>query len=208
MISIPKTYRAPIALTVAASLAVGIVYLSGISTSEDRATVKAADSCSSLKTDRAITALNRALPNRSEYSFDEDPEEARPVEATDTYSNSCFVRADRDILLSARARMMVAEPPNTWEEEVFKDVSSGGRRVTGFAAGIRGLASPEKAAVFIPCVPKGEIPGGGYNLSVVVDLKERGDVSDAKLREDLISLTLSAANYAHKSSKCTLPSRI
>jgi hypothetical protein len=208
MITVPRRYLTPGVLAVAAGLTGGILYLSSSSSSDGPAAIEAADSCSSLKMQRAVSALNDVLPERSEYSFEEKPEVSQSTEASDSFSSSCFVRSGESTLLSARAQIMIAEAPDAWESEVFGDESDGRRKATRFAAGVRGIAYPDKAAAFIPCVPKGQIPGGGYNLSVVVDLKKRGDSGDSQSRKSLIDLTLSAADHAHRAAKCTLPSRM
>ncbi|THC41808.1 hypothetical protein [Streptomyces sp. A1499] len=186
----------------------GILYLSNSSSSDGPAIIKSADSCSLLKTQRAVSALNGVLPERSEYSFDEDLGVSQSTEVSDSFSSSCFVRGGESTFLSARAQMMISEASGTWESAVFGDELDGTRKATPFAAGVHGIASPSKAAAFIPCVPKGQIPGGEYNLSVVVDLKKRGDSSDSQARKSLIDLTLSAADHAHRAAKCTLPSMI
>ncbi|MFH8609967.1 hypothetical protein ACH4D5_21050 [Streptomyces sp. NPDC018029] len=207
MITIPKRYLVPGALAITVGLAAGIVYLASASQSDDSGTVRSAEACNLLQSKPAISALNRVLPGQSAYSFDEGPVGSRSAEASDSFSTSCFVRDDDNLLLSARARMMMAEPRKTWESTVFEgDVSEEGR-VTRFEAGIRGAASADKAAAFVPCVPEGEIPGGSYNLSVVVDLKQRGELTEAQARKSLIDLTVSAASHAHKAAGCTLPAR-
>ncbi|MGV9885051.1 hypothetical protein [Streptomyces sp. NPDC003006] len=207
MINIPKRYLVPGGLALTVALTAGIVYLASTPQSDDSGTVRSADACNLLKSNPAVSALNRVLPGQSAYSFDEDPVRSHSAEASDSFSTSCFVRGDDDLLLSARAHMMLAEPHKTWANSVFEgDVGEEGR-VTRFEAGIRGAASPDKAAAFVPCVPEGKIPGGGYNLSVVVDLKERGHSTEAQARKTLIDLTVSAASYAHKAAGCTLPAR-
>ncbi|MFI7322939.1 hypothetical protein [Streptomyces venezuelae] len=207
MITVPKRYLVLGALTLAAGLMGGVLYLSNSSSSDSPVTIKAADSCTSLSTQRAVSALNEMLPERSAYSFDEEPELSQSTEASDSFSSSCFVRGGGDTLLSARAQMMIAEAPDIWEREVFEDESNDRRKSTRFTAGIRGVAYSDKAAALIPCVPKGQIPGGAYNLSVVVDLKKHGNSDDAQSRKKyLIDLTLSAADHAHRAAKCTLPS--
>ncbi|MFK4071834.1 hypothetical protein [Streptomyces sp. NPDC029674] len=208
VITVPKRYLILGALAITASLTVSVIYLTSTSQSDNPETIRASDSCNSLSTDRAIAALNAVLPDRSDYSFDEEPPGSYSTEASGSFSTSCFVRSEQDLLLSARARMMTAEPPKVWENELLQGDAGGASKVTHFEAGVRGVVSLDKAAAFVPCVPEGKIPGGSYNLSVVVDLKKRGDASEATARKSLIDLTVSAAAYAHKVSKCTLPSRI
>ncbi|MFI2619701.1 hypothetical protein [Streptomyces sp. NPDC018584] len=204
-----KRYLAPGILAISIILAAGIVYLSSLSPSNNHAPVRASDVCKPLGSDKAVVALNEILPEQSEFSFDPVAEGTRvPAEASDNYSTSCFIHGDQDLLLSARARMMRAEPPESWESEVFVGRDDEARRATRFEAGAQGIASSSRAAAFIPCVPKGKIPGGSYSLSVVVDLKKRGDASDTQSRDGLIDLVLSFAKHAHKNASCTLPSRI
>ncbi|MEV0256308.1 hypothetical protein AB0H82_18845 [Streptomyces sp. NPDC050732] len=207
MTTIPKRYLIPGTLAITVGLTVGIVYLASTPQADNSNTVRSSDSCNLLKTDEAVSALNEVLPDRSAYAFDEEPVRIHSTEASDSFTTSCFVRGDHDLLLSARARMMIAEPHKAWESTIFEGEADKEERVTPFEAGVRGVTSPDKAAAFVPCVPKGKIPGGNYNLSVVVDLKQRGDVSEAQARDSLIDLAVSASKHAHKAAKCTLPSR-
>jgi hypothetical protein len=190
-------------------LAAGIVYLSYPSGSDKHAPISASDVCKPLSNDTSVATLKQVLPEQSDFSFDEEPEASRlPAEVSDSYSTSCFIRGDQNLLLSVRARMMRAEPPNSWAREIFAGRDDEAGRVSRFEAGTRGVASPIRAAAFIPCAPKGKIPGGSYNSSVVVSLKKRGDVSDAQSRDGLIDLVTSFGKHAHKNAGCTLPSRI
>ncbi|WP_437059883.1 hypothetical protein [Streptomyces sp. enrichment culture] len=60
------------------------------------------------------------------------------------------------------------------------------------------------AAVFVPCTSVGKIPGGQYNLSVVVHLEEAGKADDADIREGLVELAKNASAFAHGRAKCDI----
>ncbi|WP_434597295.1 hypothetical protein [Streptomyces sp. A5-4] len=162
--------------------------------------------CQSLgRSTRLIPALSQTLPAESTYKFDDALLEPR-VGGNGRYSTSCFVRGQEDLLLSARTEMMREESSESWtRSKVFNNQKDKGGSLEAFGMDVKGLASASKAAILVPCEPAGQIPGGPYSLGIIVDLKKPGTSNDKEIRQSLITLTLSAAQYAHKNAECDLP---
>ncbi|MEV5340581.1 hypothetical protein AB0K93_19215 [Streptomyces sp. NPDC052676] len=156
---------------------------------------------------QSVASLKKALPGAASYGFADDVTLRGSVQ-DDSYTSTCFVSGGGKELMTVRTQMMRAESARSWVDSEIKQYAGDPSRLTSFEAGERGVASPSVAAVFVPCVSRGVIPGGQYNLSVVVHLKEPGEVSAARTRSALIDLARSAATYAHSEAKCEMPSRI
>ncbi|WP_190138069.1 hypothetical protein [Streptomyces longispororuber] len=110
--------------------------------------------------------------------------------------------------MSARTEMMRAEPPRGWAKAEVFDGQQNSDEYHSFPAGDKGLVSPTQAAVFVPCLADGKVPGGEYNLSVIVQLKQAVESSEDEARKKLTELTVRAAKFAHQDAGCGLPSRL
>ncbi|WP_171114374.1 MULTISPECIES: hypothetical protein [Streptomyces] len=164
--------------------------------------------CESLGPDhQSVAALKSVLPQAASYTFD-DEVNLRVGDRDDNYTSACFVSGDGEELMSARTQMMRAESAQSWVGDEIEQYAKDSSPLTSFEAGAKGVASSSVAAVLVPCASEGKIPGGQYNLSVVVQLKEMGDSETAKARSALIKLAKNAASYAHGKAKCDMPSTV
>ncbi|MFD5700230.1 hypothetical protein [Streptomyces lasiicapitis] len=202
---------------VALTLAVGFALVSGAAyllkippfkKQEESSTIRATELCDSFGNPTlAVKTLNNVLPKESTYSFQETPG-SRVDQSDATYDSSCFIRGDAKIVMSARTEMMRAESPKGWINAEVLDERGNIREYESFPAGDKGMASPMRAAIFVPCTPKGQIPGGAYNLSVTVQLKQAGKSSKPESRAELTELAMGAAKFAHQNARCGLPSKL
>lgn len=206
-----KLARSKVLLTagVVCSLAllVGVVYLFKLPPFDEKDEIEASEICASLGSrSSAADALRNMLPEESSYSFDNNVK--LRVDVSDTgYESSCFVSGGGEQLLVAKANLMEDESETSWTEWVkgtaANDASAAS--LTPFAAGKTAAASDRFAAVFVPCTSEGKIPGGQYNLSVSVELKQAGDSSASATRKELIDLAKNAASFAHDKALCDMP---
>lgn len=172
---------------------------------EDTGDIEASAVCDSLgQGSQSVGALRSALPEKPSYAFDDDVN-LRVDEQDSSYSSDCFVSGGGDQLLSARTQMIRDEPFQNWVDSEVSQYAEGHDRLMSFSVGPKGTASPSVAAVFVPCTSPGKIPGGQYNLSVVVHLEKAGKASAADTRAGLIALAKNAATYAHTKAKCDIP---
>jgi hypothetical protein len=191
------------------SVLVGTAYLFKLPPfKEEVGQIEVSAVCDSLDpSPRTVDLLKSVLPQQPSYAFDEDVT-LRAGDHDDSYSSACFISGDGHQLLSVRTQMMRAESTQSWvDSEVTQRTEESGA-LTPFGSGSKGVASPAVAAIFVPCASAGKIPGGQYNLSVVVHLERAGDASEEKARAGLIELAKSAATYAHIKAKCDMPSRV
>lgn len=156
---------------------------------------------------QSVAPLQSVLPEASTYAFD-DEVTLRVDDQDDGYTSDCFVSGDGKALMSARTQMMRAEAAQTWVSGEVEQYGEDSGQLTSFQAGAKGVASSSVAAVLVPCASAGNIPGGQYNLSIVVQLKEAGRSGSAETRAGLIELAKSAASYAHAKAKCDMPSTV
>ncbi|MBZ9638495.1 hypothetical protein [Streptomyces sp. PSKA30] len=164
--------------------------------------------CESLgPSSKSVTALKSVLPEASSYAFDDDVT-LRVDEQDDGFTSDCFVSGGGKEVMSARTQMMRADSAQNWVSGEVEQYVEDSSQLTSFDAGAKGVASSSVAAVFVPCTSAGKIPGGQYNLSVVVQLKESKGASTAQTRSGLIELAKSAASYAHAQAKCDMPSTV
>lgn len=209
MIRVRKKFAIPVTLLTLLSATASAAYLTETFPFEQRGIIKESDTCESLGDPEQVTPrLNRRLPFATNYAFKDDP--GSRFDKTESYFNShCSVAGDGEVLLFSRTEMMRSEPANSWAryvmEEGWDDKASD---FDSFPAGAKGVASKRVAAIFIPCVPRGMIPGGEYNLSVVVRSKEDLIGTETEARNELINIALSAAKHAHTSANCDLPSQL
>ncbi|MFF0112023.1 hypothetical protein [Streptomyces prasinus] len=152
---------------------------------------------------QSVGALRSVLPEKSSYVFDDDVN-LRVDEQDSSYRSDCFVSGGGDQVLSARTQMIRDEPFQNWVDSEVAQYAEGHDRLTPFATGPKGTASPSVAAFFMPCTSPGKIPGGQYNLSVIVHLKEAGKAGDTDTRAGLIELAKNAAAYAHTKARCDI----
>ncbi|MBQ0984369.1 hypothetical protein KBZ10_07515 [Streptomyces sp. F63] len=202
------------AIPLAALLAVGLggsaAYLFGVPPFEKRGGIGVESVCASLgEPAKAARALERVLPDASEYSFDDSVSGGNVAQGDSGYTADCFVSGDDGVLLSARAQLiLVGSPgstPEDWEAEVLGDKAG---ESGSFAAGSKGVASASRAAVLVPCAKPGTVPGGSYSLSVVVDRKKATGEGDSGIRRGLTDLAVGAARYSHEKAGCDLPSEL
>lgn len=209
-----KVLVASLAMLAGVGLLAGVAYVAHVPPFEQRGAISAGDLCESLgDAGKAIPALEQALPSKSDYSF-RDRVNGRVPGTEGDYTSTCSVNGDSEQLLTVRTEMMLIGPKPTpattagWTKEVKENTASRGP-FKSFNAGNGAVASPGMSAVLLPCVPPGEIPGGEYDLSVVVTLKQWDEeASETKTRQSLIDLTRSAAHYAHKKARCGLAAKV
>jgi hypothetical protein len=183
------------------AVATGIAYILDLPPFRERGEILTSDVCATLgDATRAVTALERVLPDESSYSFDDSTTDQR-IDAMDTtYDSACFVDGGGHQLVSVRTEMLQYETTDRWVKETVGQlvpVSS----LTPFTAGDRAVASDKVAAIYVPCVKHG-------SLSVVGWLKKQGNAPAEELRQGLVSLVENAANYAHKKARCDLPAKV
>lgn len=209
MFAVQKRIMVPVATLAGIGLITATAYLLDLPPFEpQQGTIESSEVCDSLGlSSSAVTALRQVLPPESSYSFQETPG-IRVGQNDGSYTSSCFVNGEDKIILSARTQMMLAEPSKDWVESEVLDEMGNGQDLKTFTAGERGVASPRIAAILVPCASTGEIPGGRYNLSVLVKLKESGGTNQKKARKSLIDLALGAAHFSHQKARCDLPAKL
>ncbi|MEU9594653.1 hypothetical protein AB0D84_33705 [Streptomyces sp. NPDC048193] len=203
-----NTRRSGYALAVVAVVVVGVFgalyFFKAPPFGEDAGNIEASAVCDSLGSgSRAAGALRTVLPEESSYAFDDDVN-LRADERDSGYGSDCFVSGGGDQLLRARTQMIRDEPFESWADGEVAQYADGKGRLTPFTTGLMGAASPSVAAVLVPCTSAGKIPGGQYDLSVVVHLEKAGKANDADTRAGLIDLAKNAATYAHAKAKCDI----
>ncbi|WP_327679592.1 hypothetical protein [Streptomyces sp. NBC_00467] len=208
-----KAVVVPIALLTGVSVLTGVAYVAGFPPFEERGTIDAGTMCESLgNSSKVFSSLERVLPSQSRYSFD-DEVTSRANSTDDNYASGCFVRGDTEQMLSVRTEMMLIGPEPTrstvadWADGIQTN-SPDRRPFNSFAAGNGAVASSRTSAILVPCTPPGEIPGGEYDLSVVVTLKGNSRAGDTESRQSLIDLVRSAADYAHRNARCELSAKL
>ncbi|MFF3750009.1 hypothetical protein ACFYYH_06015 [Streptomyces sp. NPDC002018] len=188
-----------------------VAYAVGLPPFEKRGEISADRVCGSLGDgEAAAAALPDALPERSAYRFS-GQEGRRNDELSDQFTSNCFVSADGKPVLGVTAELVTSPSPEAWSERVIKDESVAGEtggRPKDFTAGDGALASGRLAAVYVPCVSEGVIPGGPRHLSVVARAVEAPDSSEEAARRSLADLALVMARHAHEQANCDLPSRL
>lgn len=204
-----KRFIIPGAALIAIGLALGSAYLLKFPPFESPVGhIRTADLCNSLgPKEQAASSLKSVLPRESEYSFKETPGTRIGADGS-SYTSDCFVRGEDKILLSVRTEMMRAEPPEGWVRSEVLDTAGSLQGLKQFQAGDEGVASSSEAGVFVPCVSAGRIPGGKYNLSVIVKLKRKGDSSNGEALAALRELAVGAAGFAHRDARCDLPAKL
>ncbi|MFD7065012.1 hypothetical protein [Streptomyces sp. NPDC059906] len=174
--------------------------------SEKKGEINASAVCQSLgSASKATTVLTSVLAEASSYAFDDEVH--LRGDDDDSYRSHCFVSGDGDQLMSVTSEMMRDEPLEDWVESEVAE-SAGQQRLSPFLGDVKSAASESVAAIFMPCVSPGNIPGGQYNISVVVHLKNAKNVSSTDRQNSLIELAKGAAAYAHDKGKCNAPSEL
>ncbi|MEV0037205.1 hypothetical protein [Streptomyces sp. NPDC050804] len=188
-----------------------VAYAVGLPPFEKRGEISADRVCGSLGDgEAAAAALPDALPEKSEYRFS-GQDGRRSDESRDQFASHCFVSADGKTLLSVTAEMVTSPSPDSWSERVIKDESVPGENggpTLDFTAGDKALATGRLAAVYVPCVTEGRLPGGPRHLSVVAHAVDAPDSSEKAARQSLVDLVLMTARHAHERATCDLPSRL
>ncbi|MZE79919.1 hypothetical protein [Streptomyces xinghaiensis] len=201
----------PLAALLAVALGGTAAYVLGVPPFEERGDIGAESVCESLgDPEKAAPALERVLPDSPEYSFDDTVSGGSVAQGDSNYTADCFVSGNGKILLSARTELVpVGSPggtPEDWASEAL-DGSSPEEEET-FAAGSKGVVSADRAAVLVPCAGPGNVPGGSYSLSVVVDGKGADGESGSRVRRGLTDLAVGAAQFSHEKAGCDLPSEL
>ncbi|MFF0000454.1 hypothetical protein [Streptomyces avermitilis] len=199
----------PASIAAVVILLAGAAYLFNLPPfSAKRGEIKAGSVCDSLgSASQTVKALQKILPDEPSYSFDDDVN-IRVDDSDDSYRSDCFVAGGNSQLLSARTEMMRAEPAKEWVSSEVREKEPEAQSLTPFAAEYEGVASSNVAAAFVPCATEGHVPGGPYNLSIIIELKQHREASERKLREGLIELAKNAAAFAHQKARCDQPSKI
>ncbi|WP_051831538.1 hypothetical protein [Streptomyces violens] len=176
---------------------------------EKEGTVDSASVCDSLGGgDGKVRDVKNALPSAAKYTFD-DSDPARSDPSQSTFTSSCFVSADDKISLSIRTEMIRAASADVWAKHVVANNEYvGAREAKAFGAGESALSGERFAAVYVPCVPDGKIPGGVRNLSVVARAMAQPSAEPEVAERSLKALLLDAARHAHSRAKCDLPSKL
>ncbi|MFI8950815.1 hypothetical protein ACIGO6_30375 [Streptomyces sp. NPDC053750] len=196
------------AVAVALAAICGAAYLLKVPPfAEETGDIAAGAVCDSLGlASQAADALESVLPAETSYAFN-DEVHLRVDDQDDSYRSYCSVSGDGDQLMSVRTEMMRDEPLKSWIDSEVAEFASR-EQLTPFTANDKSAASPSVAAIFMPCASPGKIPGGQYNISVVVHLEKAGKVSDADRRATLIELATSTATYAYGKAKCDASSEL
>ncbi|WP_181765251.1 hypothetical protein [Streptomyces albidus (ex Kaewkla and Franco 2022)] len=155
---------------------------------------------------RAAAQLEKVLPSRGEYGA----RGSTPPRASDqdSWEASCFISGDGDRLLYASSELAAYGSAESWLEAPSRDhVGEGGKSHT-FQAGEAAVVTERTAEVLVPCVPEGEMPGGAYQLGVVVHAQKPLEGSAEENRRALATLALETARYTHGEAECTQPSKV
>ncbi|QXE36632.1 hypothetical protein KQY30_22825 [Streptomyces sp. GMY02] len=208
----PKKITLVAGVSLVALVVLGAVaYATGLPPFEKRGEISADRVCGSLGDgEAAAAALPDALPEKSEYRFS-GKDDLRNDESRDYFASNCFVWADGKPVLSVVAEMATSPSPDAWGEQVIKDESvpgeEGGRRAD-FPAGDKALATGRLAAVYVPCLSEGRVPGGPRHLSVIARAIAAPAASEEAARQSLADLAVIMARHAHTRAKCDLPPRL
>ncbi|AZM75185.1 hypothetical protein D1J63_09570 [Streptomyces sp. KPB2] len=195
-------YVAAIAAVALAGVCVAAALLKIPPFSDDAGKIEASEVCESLgPASQSVDALRSVLPEEPSYSFTDDVNVRVDIH-DDSYRSDCFVSAGGRQLLGARTQMMRDEPTQSW---IDGEVAGKTDQLKPFSSDVHGVASSSVAAVFLPCTSAGNIPGGQYNLSVVIHLEEAGNAGTLETRAGLVELAKSAASFAHDKAKCDIP---
>ncbi|WP_203182793.1 hypothetical protein [Streptomyces pratensis] len=205
-----KKYFIPAIIVIAGGLAVGTARLLEVPPFEQVGTIDASDICEGLgSSDSRVQALKNVLPEQTEYSFGSLYSEARIDQSDSSYTSRCSVRGEGSVLLYTNAELMRDEPVDSWASSTIADRQADyPGDFDDFAAGKGGVVSSHKAAILLPCVSAGRIPGGEYSISVSVTLNQQSENSVTTAKEALKDLVLSTAEFVHKDARCDLPSRL
>ncbi|MEU4686287.1 hypothetical protein [Streptomyces xinghaiensis] len=202
-------------ITVVALLGVGwgsvAAHVLGVSPFAERGDIGAESVCASLGDPaEAARALERVLPDSPEYSFDDAVSGGSVAQGDSDYTADCFVSGNGKILLSARTELVPVGSPGGTPEDWASEALDGSRpeEEETFAAGSKGVASADRAAVLVPCAGPGNVPGGSYSLSVVVDGKGASGETGSRVRRGLTDLAVGAARFSHEKAGCGLPSEL
>ncbi|MEU7050644.1 hypothetical protein [Streptomyces eurythermus] len=188
-----------------AGLGFGLAYACGAPPfDEERGEIRASAVCKTLgSSSGSADVLRRILPDKSSYSLDDQIMHRRIDDTDRTHDAFCFVNGDGKMLLVATVEMVGYDTAEEWVEDVVANASAPSD-VTSFQAGDKAVASEKLAAIYVPC--RGE--GPREHLSVAVELRQRGGVTAAEVREGLITLAGNAARFAHQQAKCDAPSKV
>ncbi|MFC6067816.1 hypothetical protein [Streptomyces ochraceiscleroticus] len=209
--SVARKRLAIILATGVLMLAAAVVALSvaGFPPFEKKGTVDSASVCTSLGGgDATPEDVENVLPAAEEYTF-EDDDPARSDPSQSTFESSCFVSADGKTALSVRTEMVRAASAGLWaKHSVANNEYVGSRQAKTFDAGESALSGKRFAAVYVPCVSDGKIPGGVRNVSVVARAMSQPSADPEVAERSLKALLLDAARHAHSRAKCDLPSKL
>ncbi|MEV0494555.1 hypothetical protein [Streptomyces atratus] len=190
------------AVVTAAVLAVGAAYLLGAPPFKRTGTTEAGEACKNLGSpEKVIPAIREIAPPKPDYSFIEQENQG-----LDTYFSGCSVRAEEvDFLVTRTEFTMLGNSTfDTWVNGPASKMvdTEDPKNFERFGTDTWGVASKSKAAVVVPCFPKGE-----QSLTTVVLLRDSAEPDRAKdrYRQELIDIVSSSAAFAHKDAGCTIP---
>ncbi|MFI5728333.1 hypothetical protein [Streptomyces cyaneofuscatus] len=188
-----------------AALTAGTAYLLGVSPFERTGTIEASEACKNLgSSEKVIPAIKELAPPKHKYSFAEQNNRGSV-----THFSGCFVRADEIDFLVTRTEdtptgSMTFE---TWAEGPASRMvtTEDPKNFDRFGTDTWGVVSRNKAALAVPCLPRGK-----QSLTTVVLLRDSAEPNRGKdrYRQELIDLAKSAAAFAHEDANCTLPLKI
>lgn len=189
-----------------------VAYFSGLPPFEKRGEIKADEVCGSLADGEAATAaLSKVLPDKGEYRFD-GQDGLRSDQSESSFESNCFVWSDGKTVFGISTELVRSSSPKLWQEQVLRDereeVVNGGGKPVAFEAGENAFASSRMAAVYVPCVSDGKVPGGPRNLSVVARAVQEPAASATDARQGLAKLALLMGERAHQQAKCDVPSKL
>lgn len=205
-----KKYFFPAIALIAGGLAVGAARLLEVPPFEQVGTIAANDICEGLgSSESRVQALKDVLPSQPTYSFNNGHPDGRIDHSDSSYVSRCSVRGEEGVLLYVNAELMRDEPIDSWARSTIADRKTAyPDDFEDFTAGNGGVVSIRKAAILLPCVSAGKIPGGEYSISISVNLNRQAERSEAAVKDGLKALALSTAHFVHKDAKCDLPSRL
>ena len=155
---------------------------------------------------RAAAELSKVLPSRMEYGAEGSTPPRAPDQ--DSWEAHCFVSGDGDRLLYGSSELAAYGSAGSWLEDPSRDYVGEGGKSHEFRAGEAAVVTERTAEVLVRCVPEGEMPGGAYQLGVVVHAQKPLEGSARENRRVLATLALETARFTHDEAECTEPSEL
>ncbi|MBM7441748.1 hypothetical protein [Streptomyces sp. HB132] len=190
-------------LATVTALAVGAAYLLDIPPFEDVGIIDAEDVCENLGTsNRVATSLQEIAPRKPEYSF----REQKNLGGRISYFSGCHAwTGDMEFLVTRTEYTDLGGTFSDWANgpaSKMIDIENP-KNFDRFDISTNrwGVVSQRKVALSAPCFAEDK-----RSLTTIVVLwvtaEER---KNDRYRKEMITLATSAAKYAHKDARCTLP---